>query len=583
MDILQKIKNEISTDRFYSDHFSNNGSRFVAWYVRRILLQTPEATKTNVIDGANDKKIDALVIDDENRNVIIIQGKFYQTTKIDSDPLKEILLAWVRLQDLHSLQADGNDKLKERIEALNQALEDEYNIIFELLTTGELTPAAQADFDAFSNVLEQSKDFSASINLVNSGVLETRLIDAESKQLPMINHDINLDPDKVMIFDVKGTRSVIAAIPLSECLRFPGIDDQKLFKKNVRLSLGWNTVNKGIRDSLKSERPQDFFFSHNGITAICTEFSLSEDKTKLSCKDLNVVNGCQSLTTIRKCSLEVKKIQADSGYILFRFYEIPQKDLVDKISINTNSQSSVKPRDLRSNDRIILSLKRSFETMYTDGLFINQRSKGIDIPGSMDKSKVIDVAELAKMIMAWQCQRPNTSYNEKKLFDELYKNVFKPDYNPVSILALNTWGLLINETWSILNLEEMLKATPSYVKYHLLFSVSSLIAYANGQGDKVPFPSATLNIAKNHGKEIMPFAVNCLNQALKRANQQSQLDGKIFSPHNWLKKNDSVNSKSLVASTLVDVMDGMASIGGKNIREILKVSADQFELRWKAE
>jgi len=190
---------------------------------------------------------------------------------------------------------------------------------------------------------------------------------------------------------------------------------------------------------------------------------------------------------------------------------------------------------------------------------------------------------LAKMIMAWQCQRPNISYNEKKLFDELYKNVFKPDYNPVSILALNTWGNLINESWSILNLEGLLKAAPSYVKYHLLFSISSLIAHVNGQGDKVPFPSSTLDIAKTHGKEILPFAVNCLNQAIKTANQQFMSEDKIFSPHNWLKKNDSVNSESLVASTMVGFMDSMISMGGKNLKEILKVSADQFELRWKAE
>jgi hypothetical protein len=111
MDILKKIENEISTDKFYQDHFSNNGFRFVAWYVRRILLQSPEATKIDVVDGANDKKIDAIVIDDENRNVIIIQGKFYNSTKIDSEPLNEILSAWINIQDLHSLQNNGNDKL----------------------------------------------------------------------------------------------------------------------------------------------------------------------------------------------------------------------------------------------------------------------------------------------------------------------------------------------------------------------------------------------------------------------------------------------------------------------------------------
>ncbi|MEI8204108.1 MAG: hypothetical protein WCH34_13895, partial [Bacteroidota bacterium] len=95
--------------------------------------------------------------------------------------------------------------------------------------------------------------------------------------------------------------------------------------------------------------------------------------------------------------------------------------------------------------------------------------------------------------------------------------------------------------------------------------------------------SATLGIVEKHGQEILPFAATCLNQALKSANQQAQLSEKIFSPQNWLKKNDSWMAQSLVASTMVGMMEGMSSIGGKNIKEILKLSPDQFELRWKAE
>ncbi len=581
MSILQKIKLEISNDKFYQDHFSNDGFRFVAWYVRRVLLQSPQATKICVVDGANDKKIDALVIDDENRNILVIQGKFYESGNVDSGPLQEILSAWVRIQDLHSLQTDGNDKLKERIEALRQALDDEYDITFELLTTGKITPAADSDFRVFAEKLEQSRDFNATITLVDSEVIETRLTDAESKELPAINHTIKIDSDKVMSFDIKGTRSVIVALPLSECLKFPGISNQRLFRKNVRQSLGWNTINKKIKQSIKSDRPQDFFFSHNGITALCKEFKLNEAKTSLECFDLNVVNGCQSLTTIYKCSEDVRRIEKETSFILFRFYEIPQKDFADKISINTNSQSAVKPRDLKSNDRVILSLKRAYEAMYPDGLLINQR--GMEIPGNKDKSKVVDVSDFAKTVMAWQCQRPNISYNEKKLFDELYRNVFKSDYNPVSVLALKKWDSIIMKDWDNLPLDDLLKATKSYVRFHILFSISSILAYANNQGDKVPFPSATLNIVEKHGKEILPFAATCMNQALKSANQQAQLSGKIFSPQNWLKKNDSVMAQSLVASTMVGMMEGMSSIGGKNIKEILKLSPDQFELRWKAE
>ena len=581
MNLLSKIKTEISNDKFYQDHFSNDGFRFVAWYLRRVLLRSPEATKIEVVDGANDKKIDALVIDDENRTVIIVQGKFIDSSAVDSGPLNEILSAWVRIQNLQSLQTDGNDKLKERIESLRQAVDDEYDIVFELLTTGNLTDAAEKDLKEFSNRLEQSKDISASITLVNLEVLETRLADAESKDIPVINHTVNLDPNKVMYFDIKGTRSIIVALSLNECLKFPGIVDQRLFKKNVRQSLGWNTVNNKIRNSIKGDRPQDFFFYHNGITAICRKFTLSEDKKTLECKDLNVVNGCQSLTTIYKCSEDIRKIQKDTGFILFRFYEIPQKDLANNISINTNSQSVVKPRDLKSNDRIMLSIKRAYESTYRDGLFINQR--GIEIPGDKIKDKVVDAAELAKMIMAWQCQRPNISYNEKKLFDELYKNVFKPDYNPASIFALKRWSSLILDNWDNLPLEEVLKANKSYARFHILYSISSFIANASSQSDKVPFPSATLWIVENHGKNILPLAATCLNQALKSANQQSQLSGIIFSPQNWLKKNDSVMAQSLVSSTMVNMMQDIGSIGGGINKNILKLEPDKFELRWKAE
>ena len=61
--------------------------------------------------------------------------------------------------------------------------------------------------------------------------------------------------------------------------------------------------------------------------------------------------------------------------MMFRFYEIPQRERADRISINTNSQSAVKPRDLRSNDKRVLNLKRSFELKYPTGYFITKRGE----------------------------------------------------------------------------------------------------------------------------------------------------------------------------------------------------------------
>src|SRR5438132_346013 len=73
---------------------------------------------------------------------------------------------------------------------------------------------------------------------------------------------------KYLFMELGGNRVVLASIPLQDCIGFPGIKDGTLFQKNVRQSLGLNnTVNKGIKTTIYGNS-RDFFFYHNGITAI---------------------------------------------------------------------------------------------------------------------------------------------------------------------------------------------------------------------------------------------------------------------------------------------------------------------------
>jgi hypothetical protein len=203
---------------------------------------------------------------------------------------------------------------------------------------------------------------------------------------------------------IAGTNVVIAAVPLKEAVKIKGIKDGSLFKKNVRQSLGVNNaVNKKIRQTILGDKHSDFFFFHNGITAICNKMELVENSLNLF--GLSVVNGCQSLTTIHNCSEPIKK--NDGDFVLFRFYEIPQRDRADMISINTNSQSAVKPRDLRSNDKRVLTIKKVFEQRYPEGHFITKR--GEEAPAEKNKNFIIDLSDLGKYLIAWYSQRPNIS------------------------------------------------------------------------------------------------------------------------------------------------------------------------------
>lgn len=395
--MLVQIRQEIAHDPYYQQNFANDGERFVAWYLRRVLLRDAIAARDDITDGQNDKQIDAVVVDDEDRRILIIQGKFVGANQVDGEPLREVLGAWLRLQDLPSLQQDCNEKLKLKLESVRRALEDEYRVEFELLTTGTLTDAARADLKAFADRLEDFDEFAASLQLVDTEVLETRLAEAEAQELPSLEHTIAVDPTRTLVTRVGNVQTVVTVLPLRECLKMPGITDGRLFRKNVRQSLGANNkVNRALRATINGERVRDFFVYHNGVTAICDSANYDAAKGFLYVKGLSVVNGCQSLSTIYSVSERVRSDEAKGAYILFRCYEIRERALSERISINTNSQSAVKPRDLRSNDKVMVGLKRAFETRYGDGLFMAKR--GDERPADKDARKTVDAAVLAKML-----------------------------------------------------------------------------------------------------------------------------------------------------------------------------------------
>src|SRR5438034_10346785 len=93
--------------------------------------------KDCITDGADDKQIDAIVIDDEKSTVFVIQGKFIGADKVDAEPLREVLSSWIQLQDLVRLQEVANARLKRKLSDVASALDDDYDVAFELIRSEE--------------------------------------------------------------------------------------------------------------------------------------------------------------------------------------------------------------------------------------------------------------------------------------------------------------------------------------------------------------------------------------------------------------------------------------------------------------
>ena len=247
MSIYNKIKEQIQTD-FFKQNFSNDGQRFVAWYLRNIHMRDMNETRDDITDGADDKQIDAIVIDNDKSIIYIIQGKYISGGVVDAEPLREVLSSWMQLRDLERLQVVGNSRLQRKLAEIAQALDDDYEICFELITTSTLTEAAKNDLETFQIELakiSENEDWDATITLVDEAELTRRYELALETDNPSINYTLDLSDCKYMTETIAGTQVVLAAVPLKDCILFPGIKDGSLFQKNVRQSLGTsNAVNK---------------------------------------------------------------------------------------------------------------------------------------------------------------------------------------------------------------------------------------------------------------------------------------------------------------------------------------------------
>lgn len=580
--MFAKILSDINQP-YYKENFPNDGQRFVAWYLRNIHNLDTHETKDCITDGAGDKQIDAVYIDNQSSTVFIIQGKFYGGDTIDAEPLREVLSSWIQIQDLARLQDGANQKLKIKVNEIATALEDDYEVCFELITTSALTNSAQHDLEIFQRELADAETFAANLVVVDNETLKFKYDEALNRNRPYINHEFQLEEGKYMELMIDGTKAVIAALSLRDCVKIPGIKDGSLFRKNVRQSLGaGNKVNKGIARTIKNNAG-DFFFLHNGITAICSHLSIHDGI--LSAKELNVVNGCQSLSTIFGCSESAKK--ADNAYIMFRFYEISDTERADNISTSTNSQSAVKARDLRSNDKAVLALKKAYEQFYTDGYFVTKRGEKVDTV-RYNTAHIVNLTDLGKQLIAWHSQRPNLSYGETKIFDKYFDQLFRREYSPENVQALNVMFSTLYAKWdkdNPMGLNETLLAMKAYAPYHQLYAISVIICEINKMNDSVPSPSAVLQKLKAADllDTVVETAGICLNMALEAASSEALDNGKMFVPQNWIK------SKTSLKDLRMSIKQYLASlrISSKQflnqLNTALEMSKEDFSSRWTAD
>jgi len=242
---------------------------------------------------------------------------------------------------------------------------------------------------------------------------------------------------KAAIEDMNYSRVCIGRIPVSEIYGIVKTHGDQLLERNIRRYLGLqgNRVNTGIRETLHSDRPENFYFFNNGLTLICDQFkynAVQQSDYQVQAKNLQIVNGGQTCMTIYRTLEEMDakgKSLPTTATVMVRLYELPDEDndLMLQITHATNSQNPVDLKDLKSNDAHQRNLETSIQSLgYT------YRRKRTDTSA---KSSDITSGTAAEAVLAVWRQAPHQAkFFSREHFGKLYKQIFTESLNGAQVI-----------------------------------------------------------------------------------------------------------------------------------------------------
>lgn len=433
--VQDKIKERATEEFGINDGDRLRSLAFVYLCVETMLDLDADEAFDCLTDGGGDFGVDALHITEEmdgEFGVTLFQGKYKKNLEGNSNFEQNSIEAMVNaIRHIFDPSADLgaiNDRLRVKVEQARSLIRD------------GLIPRVRAI--ACNNGLKWNTDGQQSID---------RAVLGDQVTWEHVNHDVligilqSIKPvdetlrltGKAMVEDMNYSRVCVGRMPVAEVAALMKNHGEKLLERNIRRYLGLhgNRVNEGIRATLSSNTPENFYFFNNGITLVCDKFTynaLQQGDFQIKVKNLQIVNGGQSCMTILKTAEELEKngkTLPEQASVLIRLYELSSDndDVVLQITHATNSQNPVDLKDLRANDVRQQQLEQSIQN-----LGYSYRRKRMD---ATTKATDITTGAAAEAVLAiWRKAPHQAKFLTREHFGKLYDTIFSESLNGAQVV-----------------------------------------------------------------------------------------------------------------------------------------------------
>lgn len=444
--LVKKIKEEVRKI-IKEENLSDEGKGFVIWILKNYFNSKGEEAVVNVIDSPNDKKVDALLEEDET--IRIIQCKFFSNIDKEIGGNDVVLfkgcIDW--LKNPEQIRKLNLPRLYDAGITFVEGWKEGKTIELHLFVFGRFSSGAKQEQIVFnsSDFRERGQlhfhDINDILALYRANLQERNPLAAEKAKLELI-------PGQYFVKEEKFP-SIVATIKAKDLLKMYEKYGDSLFERNIRFYRGTRkgSINAKIIDTVVDSFERDkFWYYNNGISFVCNNFSIRETTALpiLEVEGFQVINGCQTTVCLSEGKKKIGNLIEipDEVQVVVRFIKAPV-DEVDLITLYTNSQNPVSEIQLKSNCPVQKKLKEEFDN-YSPPYFYSIKEGDWQKLSRNEKrsfgKRVIEMIKAAQAIYSFTADPAFARRYTIRLFSEKYYDIFRKDLRIQEILL--PWRIL---------------------------------------------------------------------------------------------------------------------------------------------
>lgn len=356
---IRESLEEIKTNNDYK----NLSNAFIHWYLKNHLFLDEQEIGEAMIDGGGDNGIDAILLNEEEKELTVMQFKFPNETNginkeiSEADILKtlkgfELLIDKTKKQESNALF----NQFKERIKDTDIF---SFKIYFVSFNDGIEANSQKELVENFAENFKKDYGSELLINIHNKSIISNIYEKMNRKN----DLEVSLSYQQMLPaydIDSKNIKSYVGLVNGQALIKAIEKNIETIFDENIRLYEGSTNVNNSIKSTASDpEESEMFYFYNNGVTIICDKVNNSPNKLSITLKGVSIVNGCQTVTSLYDLYIQ-KKLENNVG-ILTRIIEISDYNERMKITEYLNSQNPIKYSYFIANHTIIRDLQEALE------------------------------------------------------------------------------------------------------------------------------------------------------------------------------------------------------------------------------